>query len=129
MSGRRLPLTNGQLTVRGDQRALVVTGPIRAGGSNVQIAWTERLNQPAGRASSSYQISGDFDARDLVRLGYTVDVVDVVERYLYRPLIPLGRHIVHAAQRLQSGRLDAYMAYMLIALLAVLAVVTGIALN
>lgn len=72
MSTRHVPLSNGQLTIRGDQRALVVTGPIRAGGSNVQIAWTERLNQPAGRSSSSYQISGDFDARDLVRLGYTV---------------------------------------------------------
>jgi hypothetical protein len=32
-----------------------------------------------------------------------------------------------AARRLQSGRLDAYMAYMLIALIAVLAVVTATA--
>lgn len=64
-----------------------------------------------------------------VRLGYTVDVVDVVERYLYRPLVPLARRIADAALSLQSGRLDAYMAYMLIALLAILAVVTGIALN
>jgi len=72
MANRRVPLANGQLTVRGDQRAIVVTGPIRAGGSNVQIAWTERLNQPPGRASSSYQISGDFDAHDLVHLGYSV---------------------------------------------------------
>jgi hypothetical protein len=72
MANRRVPLANGQLTIRGDQRAIVVTGPVRAGGSNVQIAWTERLNQPPGRASSSYQISGDFDARDLVHLGYSV---------------------------------------------------------
>lgn len=72
MSNRRLQLANGQLIVRGDQRAIVVTGPIRAGASNVQIAWTERLNQPASRASSSYQISGDFDAHDLVHLGYSV---------------------------------------------------------
>ncbi|WP_026940165.1 proton-conducting transporter membrane subunit [Humibacter albus] len=64
-----------------------------------------------------------------VRLGYTIDVVDVVERYLYRPLIPLGMRIVRTAQRLQSGRLDAYIAYMLIALLAILAVVTSMAVN
>ncbi|QDZ16723.1 NADH/ubiquinone/plastoquinone (complex I) [Humibacter ginsenosidimutans] len=64
-----------------------------------------------------------------VRLGYTVDVVDVVERYLYRPLIPLGMRIVRLAQRLQSGRLDAYIAYMLIALLVILAVVTSMAVN
>lgn len=62
-----------------------------------------------------------------VQLGYTVDVVDVVERYLYRPLIPIGRWIVRTAQRMQSGRLDAYMAYMLIALVAILAVVSTIA--
>jgi hydrogenase-4 component B len=60
-------------------------------------------------------------------LGYTVDVVDIVERFLYRPLIPAARAVVHAAKRLQSGRLDAYMAYMLIALLAVIAVVAGLA--
>ncbi|MBS0385668.1 MAG: hypothetical protein JSS00_10015, partial [Proteobacteria bacterium] len=72
MSSRHVSLANGQLSVRGDQRAINVTGPIRAGASNVQIAWTERLNQPPSRVSSSYQISGDFDARDLVRLGYSV---------------------------------------------------------
>jgi hydrogenase-4 component B len=33
---------------------------------------------------------------------------------------------VRQSQRLQSGRLDAYLAYMLIALIAVLAVVTGL---
>lgn len=62
-----------------------------------------------------------------VQLGYTVDVVDVVERYLYRPLIPIGRRVVRTAQRMQSGRLDAYMAYMLIAVVAILAVVSTIA--
>jgi formate hydrogenlyase subunit 4 len=43
--------------------------------------------------------------------------------------LPLRRPfqmLVRAAQRLQSGRLDAYLAYMLIALVAVLAVVTGL---
>ncbi|MCX7520867.1 proton-conducting transporter membrane subunit [Microbacterium sp. STN6] len=60
------------------------------------------------------------------RLGYVVDVADVVERYVYRPLIPLARSTVHAAKRLQSGRLDAYMAYMLVALVAVVAVVTAL---
>ncbi|MGN6445714.1 proton-conducting transporter transmembrane domain-containing protein [Amnibacterium sp.] len=58
-----------------------------------------------------------------VSLGYTVDVVDVVERFLYRPLIPAAQAVVRAAKRLQSGRLDAYVAYMLIAVLAVIAVV------
>lgn len=61
------------------------------------------------------------------RLGYVVDVTDVVQRYLYRPLLPTVRAVVAAARRLQSGRLDAYMAYMLIALLAVIVVVTALA--
>jgi hypothetical protein len=69
MSTRRVALANGQLRVRGDQQSIAVTGPIRAGTSNVQIAWTEYL-QRRGRSSSEYQISGDFDAQDLVRLGY-----------------------------------------------------------
>jgi hydrogenase-4 component B len=34
--------------------------------------------------------------------------------------------VVSVAQRLQSGRLDAYLAYMLIALIAVIAVVTAL---
>ena len=62
-----------------------------------------------------------------VRLGYRVDVVDVVEHYLYRPLVPVFFWAVNGAKRLQSGRLDAYMAYMLVALVAVIAVVTALA--
>jgi hydrogenase-4 component B len=62
-----------------------------------------------------------------VHLGYTTDVVEVVERYLYRPLGRVLFAAVRAAKRLQSGRLDAYMGYMLLALLAVLAVVAVMA--
>ena len=50
-------------------------------------------------------------------------MVDVVERFFYRPLITAVLRVARVALRLQSGRLDAYMAYMLIAVLAVLAVV------
>jgi hydrogenase-4 component B len=54
---------------------------------------------------------------------YRIDVVDLVERYLYQPLIRGVLFASRSARKLQSGRLDAYMAYMLIAVLAVLAVV------
>lgn len=57
---------------------------------------------------------------------YSSDVIEVVEEYVYRPLRRPLRLLVRLAQRLQSGRLDAYLAYMLVALLAVLAVVTGL---
>lgn len=62
------------------------------------------------------------DGSRLATLGYTVDVVDVVERYLFTPVLPVIHAVVQTARRLQSGRLDAYMAYMLIALLAVITV-------
>lgn len=56
-------------------------------------------------------------------LTYRVEVVEVVDRYLYRPAIAALLAVARAAKRMQSGRLDAYMAYMLLAVLAVLAVV------
>ncbi len=56
---------------------------------------------------------------------YSSDVIEVTEEYLYRPLRRPLRLLVAIAQRLQSGRLDAYLAYMLAALLAVLVVVTA----
>ncbi|HVY86630.1 MAG TPA: AsmA-like C-terminal region-containing protein [Caulobacterales bacterium] len=71
MSTRRVALSQGRLDVRGDQRAIVVAGPVRAGSSDVNVSWTEHLDRP-GRASSEYQFSGDFDADDLVRLGYPI---------------------------------------------------------
>ena len=58
---------------------------------------------------------------------YRVGVVDLVERYFYRPLAVGVLSVSRLARRLQSGRLDSYMAYMLIAVLAVLAVVIATA--
>jgi hydrogenase-4 component B len=57
---------------------------------------------------------------------YRSDVIEVVEEYLYRPFRRPFSFAVGLAQRLQSGRLDAYLAYMLAALVAVLAVVAGL---
>jgi hypothetical protein len=60
-------------------------------------------------------------------LGYTTDVIEIVEHYLYRPLQRPVLLVARLAKRMQSGRLDAYLAYMLIALVAVLAVVAAAA--
>jgi formate hydrogenlyase subunit 3/multisubunit Na+/H+ antiporter MnhD subunit len=60
-------------------------------------------------------------------LQYASDVVEIVEAYLYRPALRAFMSVVAVAKRLQSGRLDAYLAYMLIALIAVIAVVTVLA--
>lgn len=61
-----------------------------------------------------------------VPLGYTTDVVEVVERFVFRPLRQPLLFTVRTAKRLQNGRLDAYLGYMLAALLAVLALVAGL---
>lgn len=67
--------------------------------------------------------AGDVeDGADSARLGYTVDVIDLVGRFLYRPLASFGRLMTRSARKFQSGRLDMYLSYMLIALLAVLVV-------
>jgi hydrogenase-4 component B len=60
-------------------------------------------------------------------VGYESDVIEVVGWYLYRPLLRPVLAVARAARRLQSGRLDAYLAYMLIALIAVLSVVIALA--
>ena len=53
-------------------------------------------------------------------------VVEPVETYLYRPLRSAALGGARVAKRLQSGRLNAYVAYMLLALLAVLAVTAAL---
>jgi hydrogenase-4 component B len=75
--------------------------------------------------SALLKVDDEPDDRDVAPRLYTyrIDVVDVVERYFYRPLSRGVLIASRTARNLQSGRLDAYMAYMLIAVLAVLAVV------
>jgi hypothetical protein len=53
---------------------------------------------------------------------YTTSIVEPVETYLYRPLRSGMLTIARLAKRLQSGRLEAYVAYMLFALIVALAV-------
>lgn len=69
---------------------------------------------------------GEPGAPVVPHLGYVSDVVELVEDYLYRPLARPVLWLVREAKRLQSGRLDAYLAYMLIALVAVIAVVAAL---
>lgn len=73
MTTRRVALSQGQLTVRGDQRAVTVAGPIRAGTSAIEnVRWVEHIGREGRAGRSEYQISGDFDANDLERLGYPI---------------------------------------------------------
>ena len=60
---------------------------------------------------------------DSAHLQVTMSVVEPAEAYLYRPAAMAWLSMARIAKRVQSGRLDAYIAYMLLALLAVLATV------
>ena len=55
-----------------------------------------------------------------------MSVVEPAEAYIYRPARVVWLTAARIAKRLQSGRLDAYIAYMLVALLAVLAAVAAL---
>ena len=97
------------------------TNPTRRVLAGVLLTRAElhRIEEPA-------DTGGEPGAARVPHLGYTSDVVELVEEYLYRPLARPMLALVRAVKRLQSGRLDAYLAYMLIALIAILAVVTAL---
>ncbi len=82
---------------------------------------------PATQADGSARRPDGTDPDHGDRLAYQVDVVEVVERYLYRPLYAVLSGAARATTRLQSGRLDAYVAYLLVVLLAVIALVAALA--
>ena len=82
---------------------------------------------PGGSATGPELADGSGqDAMIGPHVAYESDVIEVVEQYLYRPLLGPLMALGRAARRLQSGRLDAYLAYMLIALVAVLAAVIAL---
>lgn len=58
-------------------------------------------------------------------VAYTTRVVEPVETYVYRPLRAGFLALSRLVKRLQSGRLEAYVAYMLFALIVALAVTAG----
>jgi hydrogenase-4 component B len=97
------------------------TNPTRRVLAGVLLTRAElhRIEEPA-------DTGGEPGSPQVPHLGYTSDVVELVEEYLYRPLGRPLMAVVAAVKRLQSGRLDAYLTYMLIALIAILAVITAL---
>lgn len=85
----------------------------------------KELEGPRGEASETGSRSAPRAAT--THLGYSSDVVEIVETFLYRPILVPMRAVVTTAKRLQSGRLDAYIAYMLIALIGLIAAVAALA--
>jgi formate hydrogenlyase subunit 3/multisubunit Na+/H+ antiporter MnhD subunit len=90
-----------------------------------QIERAERIE--AGRLAGDDAGPRNGAGRDGADRTYEVDVVEVVEQFMYRPAYAFVRLLARLVTRLQSGRLDAYMAYMLVALLAAVALVAALA--
>ncbi|WP_236795258.1 proton-conducting transporter membrane subunit [Amycolatopsis sp. GM8] len=120
---RRVPAwrsASGGVEGENQYKPFAFTNPTRKVLANVLLTRAELRTverQTGGRDDDPRRDPG------AAHLGYTNDVVELVEQFLYRPLIRPLRTLVRNAKRLQSGRLDAYVAYMLLALIAVLALI------
>ena len=85
-----------------------------------------RLLEPATAGERDRDSPGsEASARDQGATTYSIRVVEPVEHYLYRPVRTGMLAFSRLLERLQSGRLEAYVAYMLFAVLVALAIVAG----
>jgi hydrogenase-4 component B len=87
-------------------------------------------NVLGSRRSAVLRVNGHSTANpygdtDHAHIEVRTDVVEPVETYLYRPLRRCWLQLSKWARRLQSGRLEAYIAYMLAALLILLSIVAA----
>lgn len=87
------------------------------------------LGNVLGTRRSTELVTTDGDepsAHPAAHLETRTRVVEPVETYLYRPVRAMALAVALVAKRLQSGRLDAYVAYMLFALLVALALTAAL---
>jgi hydrogenase-4 component B len=105
------------------------TRRVLAGVLHTRAEVQEVMLEPDGPDEGTGAPDRDEEAEreQVAHLRYDSDVMEVVETYLYRPVLRSFLAVVAVAKRLQSGRLDAYLLYMLIALVALIAVVTALA--
>ncbi|MHB1533668.1 MAG: proton-conducting transporter transmembrane domain-containing protein [Acidimicrobiales bacterium] len=80
----------------------------------------------ASRENVTVEDTNDAGVLEASHIEARSTVVEPVETYLYRPARRALLSVAHTAKRLQSGRLDAYVAYMLVALLVVLTLVAAL---
>ena len=89
--------------------------------SRTRSATCSRTSSAPGARTALLETVAD-NTRGRGRVEYTTSVVEPVETYLYRPLRIGALTLARLAKRLQSGRLEAYVAYMLFALVVALAI-------
>jgi hydrogenase-4 component B len=79
-----------------------------------------------GTRRSLELVQTELDGRTTAHIESRTEVVEPVAFYLYRPLLRAALVVANLLRRLQSGRLDAYVAYMLAALVVALAVAAAL---
>jgi hypothetical protein len=87
------------------------------------------LGNVLGTTRSTTLVSGDPDDDAEVNVAHLetrTSVVEPIETYFYRPIRAGALGVARVAKRLQSGRLNAYVAYMLFALLVALALTAAL---
>jgi hydrogenase-4 component B len=106
-----------------------VAGPDRYSAFGYVNAMRHVLANVLGTSRSAEVVeaagAGSEEPVDHTHVEVSTSLIEPVETYLYRPARALWLFLAEGAKRLQSGRLDAYIAYMLVALLAVLFVVAA----
>lgn len=124
--GRRLRVRRVEPWVSGSPGVSRGVGYTSFGYANAMRRVLANVLQPRGRleaASSTDQMKAP--SREVRGpLTYRVDVVEVVEHFVYRPLQVVGQGLVRTVKKLQSGHLGAYLLYMLLALVALLITVS-----
>ncbi|MCL4445531.1 MAG: NADH/ubiquinone/plastoquinone (complex I) [Actinobacteria bacterium] len=78
------------------------------------------------RSTTLVVTTPEDDGLPFVNVETHTTVVEPIETYLYRPVRTMTLAAARMAKRLQSGRLNAYVAYMLIALLIALGVTAAL---
>lgn len=79
-----------------------------------------------GTRRTTTVVSGGDPGDPAAHLETRTQVVEPIETYLYRPTRAATLAVARVAKRLQSGRLNAYVAYMLVALLVALALTAAL---
>jgi hydrogenase-4 component B len=106
-----------------------VAGPDRYGAYAYANVLRHVLGNVLGSRREVVVVKGGLPAEGIpgpTHVEYQAIAVEPIEAYIYRPARTVALWAALWAKRLQSGRLDAYIAYMLVALVALLAVVVAL---
>ncbi|HUB70123.1 MAG TPA: proton-conducting transporter membrane subunit [Acidimicrobiales bacterium] len=107
--------------------AFAYANPLRHVLANILGTQKEVTRENGSRAPAVEGGAGaELSEEDHSHVSFSASVAEPVESYFYRPGLRGYLALVAAAKRLQSGRLEAYVAYMLVALVTLLVVAASV---